>query len=451
MTLRVCEPLLRRSLRLSSLLTALDTAALRRHTALHGYMVRKAAAHFVPASLFSTEIFVNNLLKEKALGTENNLAVSSNYPHVPLDKVEHFSLMLKEPDQPENPKVLRVAVIGAPNAGKSTLTNQLLGCKLFAASQKVHTTRLRALGVITEDDTQIILLDTPGLTTPSKAKRHQLEKSFLVDPLKSAQEADLVIVLVDVSDKWTRNRLDFEVLKCLAKNSHIPALLVLNKVDLLKNKALLLDITAVLTEGIVNGQRLKVHSLLRRSQKETGEKMQEQMPEFTVQTDEQRQNPDKSTLRGLSREQLSSLKKHKGWPHFKDVFMLCSTDSEDVQTLKAYLMVGAKPGPWQYHSEVLTDQTPEDICQNIIQEKLLNHLPQEIPYTITQYIEFWRETADGKLDISVKLHMKKDSHMKMVIGPGGQLMARIAREVGVDLTSAFGCEVRLKISATLKN
>ncbi|KAI4898568.1 hypothetical protein NFI96_025597 [Prochilodus magdalenae] len=162
-------------------------------------------------------------------------------------------------------------------------------------------------------------------------------------------------------------------------------------------------------------------------------------------------NPDTQVQGGLSREQFRKLRGRSGWPHFKDVFMLCAADGEDVDTLKRYLMVTAKPGPWHYHSDVVTDQSPEDVCVNTVREKLLEYLPQEVPYTISQHIELWRETEDGKLDISVKLHVKKNSHMSMVIGPGGQVMAKIAHEASEDLTNAFMREVRLKISASLKN
>ncbi|KAK2816291.1 hypothetical protein Q7C36_022562 [Tachysurus vachellii] len=449
MALRMCESLCR-TLSFSSLFVSLETAPVRLSTARRVYAARNAVLRCIPTCFISTDVFLDRLRKESRLGLSENPAGSLSHAAVPQDRVEHFSLMLKDPDQPENPKVLKVALIGAPNAGKSTLTNQLLGKKLFAASKKVHTTRSRALGVITEDDTQIILLDTPGLTTPSKAKRHQLEKTFLVDPLKSLRQADLVVVLVDVSDKWTRSSLDFEVLKCLSLNAHIPAVLVLNKVDLLKNKPLLLDITAELTEGIVNGKKLNVRRLVKPIQKETRERETEKTPGLQD-GEEQMSNPDSQLVRGLSREQLRALKSRKGWKHFKDVFMMCATDGEDVQTLKSYLMVEAKPGSWHYHSAVLTDQSPEDICTNIIREKLLEYLPQEVPYTLTQNIELWKETDDGNLDISVKLYVKKDSHMKMVIGPGGQLIARVAQEAGLDLTNAFMCDVRLKISATLKN
>ncbi|XP_024122294.1 GTPase Era, mitochondrial [Oryzias melastigma] len=383
---------------------------------------------FTPACFISSEAFLSRLKGGKvADGSALRLPAS-----VPADGGEQLSLLMRHPDQPHEPKVLKVAVIGAPNAGKSTLSNQLLGRKVFAVSKKVHTTRARALGVLTENNTQIILLDTPGLTPPSKAKRHQLEKSLLVDPWNSVKEADLMVVLVDVADRWACSRMDVEVLKCLAQHPQIPAVLVLNKVDLVKAKDRLLNITAHLTCGVVNGRKMRIRPIIK--------------PPWA----EKRLERDSECSSEDNAEQSSSVRNQQGWPHFKDVFMLSSVDSEDVETLKSYFMAAAKPGAWQYHSEVLTDQSPEEVCTNLIREKLLEYLPQEVPYSLTQTIELWQEGMDGEVDISVKLYTKKESHMKMVIGASGQMVAQIAREAGEDLSRVILREVRLKITAKLK-
>ncbi|MBN3282719.1 ERAL1 GTPase, partial [Polyodon spathula] len=392
-------------------------------------------------------------------------------PPVSTSKAEQTFLLINRTDQPENAKVLKVAIIGTPNAGKSTLSNQLLGRKVFPVSKKVHTTRSRARGIITEQDTQLILLDTPGLTNPLKGKRHQLEKSLLLDPWSSVQEAGLVLVLVDVSDQWTRNRLSFEVLQSLARAPDIPAVLVLNKVDLLKNKTLLLDITAELTEGTVGGKKLKIRTPFKsgKRDKRADCKEPELGPKQPVQWDsledtamdsegqlnDQAGNRETAKSRQetqdqLNKETLKELKAKVGWPHFREVFMLSAVNGEEVETLKRYLVTMAQPGCWEFHSGVLTDQDPHEICNNIIREKLLEYLPQEVPYNVVQSIEMWEEGENGELIILQKLYMKKESHVKMLIGQGGQLIGRIAREAGEDLMNVFLCDVKLKISVKVK-
>ncbi|XP_074467211.1 GTPase Era, mitochondrial [Sebastes fasciatus] len=398
-----------------------------------------------PARSITSEAFLNRLVKGKAAEADGSLY---RLPaSVPPDSAEQLSLLLRHPDQPDNAKILKVAIIGAPNAGKSTLSNQLLGTKVFAVSKKVHTTRSRALGVLTEEDTQIILLDTPGLTTASKVKRHQLEKTLLVDPWNTVKEADIMVILVDVADRWMCGGLDFEVLKCLAQHPDIPAILVMNKVDLVKAKDRLLDVTAVLTCGVVNGRRMRVRPVIRPP---LAEKRPESDSELPLDEDDAAPEGSAETDSPLNKEQLKELKNQQGWPHFKDVFMLSSVDKEDVETLKSYFMVAAKPGSWQYHSEVLTDQTPEEVCTNIIREKLLEYLPQEVPYSMTQAVELWQDGENGEVDISVKLYAKKDTHMRMVIGTGGQMVARMAREASEDLSRIFLREVRLKLSVKLR-
>ncbi|PKU33420.1 gtpase mitochondrial [Limosa lapponica baueri] len=295
-------------------------------------------------------------------------------PPVATNKKEQDRLLQNKPDQPQNPKVLRIAIIGAPNAGKSTLSNQLLGRKVklgwnkfrllnslfdilwlcnefnflqvFPVSRKVHTTRCKARGVVTYEDTQLIILDTPGLTSPFKAKRHNLDEAMLTDPWDSMKHADLVLVLVDVSDHWTRNSLSKEVLKCLSEFPEIPSVLVLNK---------------------------------------------------------------------------------------------------------RYLLMQAKPGPWEFHSEVLTSQSPQEICDNIIREKILEYLPLEVPYGVTQVTEMWEEGPSGELLIVQNLLVPRKSHMMMLIGRRGKVISRIAQEAGQDLMNVFLCDVRLKLRVDMKS
>ncbi|XP_045381296.1 GTPase Era, mitochondrial [Lemur catta] len=341
-------------------------------------------------------------------------------PAVSIHKEEQDLLLVHHPDMPENPRVLRVVLLGAPNAGKSTLSNQLLGRKVFPVSKKVHTTRCQALGVITEKEAQVILLDTPGIISPVKQKRHQLELSLLEDPWKSMESADLVVVLVDVSDKWTRNQLSPQVLQCLTQFSQVPSILVMNKVDCLKQKSVLLELTAALTEGVVNGKKLEMKQAFHPS----------------------------PAAKAPNVKSVGSPRR-TGWPHFQEIFMLSAVSQEDVKTLKKYLLAQAQPGPWEFHSGVLTSQTPEEICANIIREKLLEHLPQEVPYNVKQKTILWDEGPSGELMIEQRLLVPKESHVRLLIGPKGQVISQIAQEVGRDLMDIFLCDVQIRLSVKL--
>lgn len=335
--------------------------------------------------------------------------------------------MVHTPDMPENPRVLRVVLLGAPNAGKSTLSNQLLGRKVFPVSKKVHTTRCQALGVITEKETQVILLDTPGIISPVKQKRHHLELSLLEDPWKSMESADLVVVLVDVSDKWTRSRLSPQVLQCLTKFSQVPSILVLNKVDCLKQKSVLLELTAALTEGVVNGKMLNVRQAFRSRPS-------------THCPGPETEDPNTHAVRSPQRT---------GWPYFQEIFMLSALNNKDVNTLKQYLLTQAQPGPWEFHSGVLTSQTPEEICANKIREKLLEYLPEEVPYSVQQKTVIWEEGPSGELVIQQNLLVPKESHVRILIGQKGLLISQIAQEVSQDLMDIFLCDVLLRLSVKL--
>ncbi|XP_036052075.1 GTPase Era, mitochondrial isoform X3 [Onychomys torridus] len=328
-------------------------------------------------------------------------SLAPSVPAVSVHRDEQNLLLVHTPDMPENPRFLRVVLLGAPNAGKSTLSNQLLGRK--------------------------ILLDTPGIISPVKQKRHHLELSLLEDPWKSMESADLVMVLVDVSDKWTRSQLSPQVLQCLTHFPQVPSILVLNKVDCLKQKSVLLELTAALTEGVVNGKKLNIKQALHSRLGTLG-------PSPAT------EDPNTHSVRNSQRT---------GWPYFQEIFMLSALNNKDVNTLKQYLLAQTKPGPWEFHSGVLTSQTPEEICANKIREKLLEYLPEEVPYSVQQKTVIWEEGPSGELVIQQNLLVPKESHMRILIGQKGLLIAQIAQEVGRDLMDIFLCDVHIRLSVKL--
>ncbi len=125
-----------------------------------------------------------------------------------------------------------VALIGAPNVGKSTLVNALVGSKVTIVSRKVQTTRALIRGIVIEGNAQIILVDTPGIFAP----RRRLDRAMVSTAWSGAHDADLVCVLLDA-----KSGIDEEANAILAKLESVahPKILVLNKVDLVQREKLL--------------------------------------------------------------------------------------------------------------------------------------------------------------------------------------------------------------------
>jgi GTPase len=125
-----------------------------------------------------------------------------------------------------------VALVGAPNAGKSTLLNQLVGAKVSIVSRKVQTTRALVRGIALQDKAQIIFVDTPGIFAPKR----KLDRAMVTSAWGGAGDADLVALLIDVS-----KGLDEETLTIIDRLQTLnkPKILILNKVDLLLREKLL--------------------------------------------------------------------------------------------------------------------------------------------------------------------------------------------------------------------
>lgn len=129
---------------------------------------------------------------------------------------------------PEKPhKSGYAAIIGKPNAGKSTLMNQILGTKISITTHKAQTTRHQVVGIYSDDDTQIVFLDTPGIITP----KYELQRAMMNTVNRARADADVLLFIFDPTDKHPTDEV-IDLLKSINK----PIVLVVNKLDLLKTK-----------------------------------------------------------------------------------------------------------------------------------------------------------------------------------------------------------------------
>ena len=135
-----------------------------------------------------------------------------------------------------------VAVIGGPNAGKSTLVNALVGQKVAIVSPKAQTTRARLMGIAIEGPVQILLVDTPGIFDP----RRRLDRAMVAAAWTGAQDADLILLVIDAAAGL--NAEAERIITSLDERQH-PLFLALNKIDLIK-KSDLLGLSAALTERL---------------------------------------------------------------------------------------------------------------------------------------------------------------------------------------------------------
>ncbi|XP_067628498.1 GTPase Era, mitochondrial isoform X2 [Eurosta solidaginis] len=271
-----------------------------------------------------------------------------------------------------NQNSLHVAVIGVPNAGKSTFINNLINHRVCPTSSKVHTTRKANKAISTTGHTQLIFYDTPGLVTPNEMKRYHLEQNFNKAYRHAIQHADVIACMHDVSNSWTRNVLHSTVLETLKEYHHFPSFLVLNKIDMLKSKRVLLDLIRILTNNTISTAQLKGNRK-RKFKTNSIEKLNASAPTIT--------GKDKG--------------KEGSWSNFQKVFLVSSITGNGLGDIHSYLTSIAKDRSWDYAKEMFTDETPEELIVESVRARLLDYLPQEIPYNLQSAIEYYSE-ENGK-------------------------------------------------------
>ena len=275
-----------------------------------------------------------------------------------------------------------VAMIGAPNAGKSTLVNALVGAKVAIVTHKVQTTRARLRGVALEGASQLILVDTPGIFKPKR----KLDEAMVDAAWGGANDADVIAVVVDAAayssrakgGQASRSAEDTDKIIEGLKANNQSALLVLNKIDRIRNEELLL-ISASLNEAFA----------------------------------------------------------------FEDTYLISAEKGSGVKDLAKALAARVPEGPWHYPEDQIADASLRSIAAEITREKLILRLHQELPYATTVETESWEEKDDGSARVEQVIFVERDSQKAIVLGKGGQTIKEIGALARKDMMDSFGFTVHL--------
>jgi GTPase len=270
---------------------------------------------------------------------------------------------MSDSNEDSAPRSGRCAIVGRPNAGKSTLLNHLLGQKLVIATSKPGTTRSSVLAVYASDDppTQIAFVDTPGLHRPKSA----LGKVLREEAQLGLEGADVVLLVAELPRPTKDDPRppvlgpDDEAVLALAKSQNAKVVLALNKVDRLKNKAALLPVLQEL------GKRDDFDTVV-----------------------------PISALRGVNLDAL-------------------------VKVLREHLPEGLL-----YDDEFLTDRSERFFAAELIREAVMQKTAQEVPHGVAVLID--RFVDEGRrVIIDATIIVEKDSHKGIVIGAGGAKIKEI--------------------------
>ncbi|KAL2347814.1 hypothetical protein Fmac_001814 [Flemingia macrophylla] len=282
----------------------------------------------------------------------------------------------------EDQKSLAVGIIGAPNAGKSALTNYMVGTKVAAVSRKTNTTTHEVVGVLTKGDTQICFFDTPGLMLNCGGFPYRDVKARVESAWSSVNLYEVLIVIFDVHRHITRP--DSRVIKLIKRMGarSVPnqrRILCMNKIDLVEKKKDLLKVAE----------------------------------EF------------------------------KDLPGYERHFMISGLKGAGIKDLTHYLMEQAVQRPWEEDPFTMSEEVMKMIALEVVRERLLDYVHQEIPYDVEHRLIDWKELRDGSLRIEQHFITNKLSQRKILVGKNGSKIGRIGIEANEELRSIFKKQVHL--------
>ena len=272
-----------------------------------------------------------------------------------------------------------VAIVGRPNVGKSTLLNHILGQKISITSRKPQTTRHQVLGIKTEDNHQIIFVDTPGLHKDAgKAINRYMNRAASA----AIRDVDLVVFVVDRT-AWTEE--DSIVLEQI-EQSGLPTMLVVNKIDLLADK----------TELLPHLQSLAAKA------------------EFSAILP------------------VSALRQH------------------NVDALEAQILTLLPESGHFFPEDQITDRSQRFLAAEIVREKIMRQLGDELPYSIAVEIEEFAQEGQ-MLHISAVIFVERTGQKRILIGDKGSRLRSIGSDARRDMEGLFDSKVMLRLWVKVKS
>lgn len=282
-----------------------------------------------------------------------------------------------------------VTLIGRPNVGKSTLMNHLIGQKIAITSNKPQTTRNRIQTVYTSKEGQIVFLDTPGI---HKAK-NKLGEYMVNVAERTLKEVDVVLWLVEPTDFIGKGE---QHIAHQLKKANVPVILIMNKIDMVEKSRI---------EGFLDGYRKLF-------------------------------------------EDSEDGKRAYG---FADMIPVCALRGVGVERVLAAIFRYLPYGPKYYDDDTVTDQPQRQIAAELIREKALRCLEEEIPHGIAVSIEKMQERRGGGImDIEATIICEKDSHKGIVIGKGGAMLRRIGSQARHEIEKMLEMQVNLQLWVKVK-
>ncbi len=270
-----------------------------------------------------------------------------------------------------------IAIVGRPNAGKSTLLNALLGEKVAIVSKKPQTTRTKITGILTKGDCQFVFLDTPGMHKPKTKLGTHMIKSIN----SAIAGVDGAILVADAS--YSPGDVEKRFIERFQKEG-LPLILVLNKTDL--------------------SNPLKIAEVI---------------SEYSALAD------------------------------YVSVIPLCALKGDGIDIVLSEAEKLLYEGDFMFDSDELTDQPERQMAAEMIREKILRLLDNEIPHGCAVVIEEFKE--EGKLlRIRAEIFCEKESHKRIIIGNKGEMLKKIGSYARQDMEAFFGIKIFLDLWVKVK-